>query len=327
MVAGRGVHMDLRNKMDLISSVIDNMRGSTGDSFESKVHIILSRYYKYIGKEFSHHRSWGGEKGNDGWVKDDCIFYQVYAPLTGGTKSSIFKKFKNNLNKLLNAVINDNKYGGSIKEYFFIVNTMDQGLPPDEDGVIDVTTTEMSEKYNVKIQCSLHNLDYVQNLLESIDDEIVLGSIAYYVKAPVLNDLGRYTLHTKDILEYFEGLLKNIEAKNDFISTEFDRIPLASKIETNDLQSVKDSINIVASKLDVVENARKILDDPVPRINSIIAYYVSAYQEAIQKDLVNIDAYSNIIKSAIEVAGKNYEAHAEYVLVYILNRCEIFEKE
>ena len=318
--------MDFKDKMDIIASIICNVQGSTGANFESKLHLILRRYYKHNGKEFLTHRSGGGEKGNDGWIRDDCLFFQIYAPPVGGSKKNIHKKYKENLATLLDAIVSNGKYGGSINEYIFIVNTIDTGLPQDEDGFIDKITKELCEKHKIKIKHGLHNLDYVKDLLETIDDEKTLLSIAYDIKAPVLNGLDKYELQVSDILEFFEKLLEKIDVGSDFISENFERIPLAYKIEINKLQSVKDDIIIVHSKLNVVEEAKKILNDPVPRIGPIINYYVKIYKEAVLNNIAKIDIYYYIIKNLMKLLGGKYETHIEYMLVYIIDKCEIYEK-
>ena len=319
--------MEFKDKMDIIASIICNAQGSTGTNFESKLHLILRRYYKHNGKDFLTHRSGGGEKGNDGWIKDDGLFYQIYAPPVGGSKKNIHKKYSENLATLLDAVVNKGKYGGFINEYIFIVNTIDTGLPQDEDGFINKTTKELCEKYNIKIKHGLHNLDYIKDLLETMDDEETLLSIAYDIKAPVLNGIDKYELQVSDILEFLEKLLEKTDGSSDFISDNFERIPLAYKIEINRLQSIKDEIIIVHSKLSVVEEAKRIFNDPVPRIGSVIACYVKIYKEAVLKSITSIDIYSYIIRDLMKLLDGKYETHIEYLLVYIIDKCEIFEKE
>ena len=110
------------------------------------------------------------------------------------------------------------------------------------------------------------------------------------------------------------------------VSGNFERISLLHKIEINKLQSKKDEIIIVASKLNVVEEAKKILNDPVPCIGSIIQHYIKTYSDATLKNTDQIDVYSCIVKSLMALVGAEYETHIEYVLVYIIDRCEIFEK-
>jgi len=275
---------------------------------------------------FLYHRSGGGEYGNDGWVEADSLFYQLYAPPVQGTKSDIHKKYKSNLDRLLNAIVNEGKYKGSISKYVFIVNTMDEGLPVDADDFIGKTTQALCKKYAITVDCGIHNLDYVKDLLETVDDEKLLHGIVHDIKSIFLRDPGKFELQTSDILEFLEKMLEKISETNNFISENYEWIPLASKIEINDLQGIGDNINIISSKLNIVENAKKLLDDPMPRIGIIIVHYVKVYQDAISKGMSKINIYSHIIKDIMGLVGREYETHIEYVLVYILNKCEIFER-
>ena len=79
--------MEIQKQMDIIKSIKDNLGSSTGTNFESKVHHVLGRYYNYVGKIFSRHSSAGGDCGNDGWIEDERLFYQIYAPQQKSSKS------------------------------------------------------------------------------------------------------------------------------------------------------------------------------------------------------------------------------------------------
>ena len=68
-----------------------------------------------------------GDRGNDGWIKDEGIYYQVYAP------EDVTKNSTDVLNKAKADFIKLKKYWDKIaplKEYYFVVNDKYQGVGP-----------------------------------------------------------------------------------------------------------------------------------------------------------------------------------------------------
>ena len=318
--------MTFTEKMDIITSILNSLKSSSGFRFEAKMRRALQRYYKHTGKVFLTHGSSGGDFGNDGWIENESLFYQFHAPRVGGSKSKIHEKYKDDLNKLLNAVVKGGKYKGKISKYVFIVNTMDEDLPADPDDFIGLASKELCEKYSITVECAFASVEYIRDLLESVDDEKVLKGIAYDVNAPVINGLNEFELQTNDILEFLDSMLEKLGGADSSVPQSLKKISLPYKIEINELQSIEDNINSIFVKIGVVDKARGILDDPIPRMGAVISHYVKVYQDAIAGNMSKIDIYSHIIKSIMDVVGKDFEAHIEYVLVYIMDRCDIFEK-
>lgn len=73
----RGVLVD---KYDYIESIVLFLNGITGIDYQLQLRTILKNYYDYFGKVYEMPDFYGGDRKNDGWVKDDKVFYQIFAP-------------------------------------------------------------------------------------------------------------------------------------------------------------------------------------------------------------------------------------------------------
>jgi len=320
--------VDLRRQKDLIDAILNNIGKSTGANFENKVGYILTRYYTHKGKELSTHSSQGGDGGNDGWIKSEGIFHQMYAPrpkANESIKKSIHTKYANNLGKLLTGVTNG-AWGGMINGYVFIVNTQDEGLPPDPDGNIDKITAELNQTHKLSLAHKLVNCDYIKTLLEEITCEEVLQRIVLDLNsAPI--DLNKFNIETDGMVNFLEAFLDCIASYDYSDSSDSSKIwiPIAKKIEINNLVMIKQQIFTIQSKLNIVEDAIKILDDPLPRFDRIVSFFTNAYNESIHSELEGIDAYNSIVDTLVGLCDDTYEFHIEYILVYIIERCDIFK--
>jgi len=322
--------MEMQKQLDIIKNIKDNLGASTGVNFESKVHHVLGRYYTYIGKKFSKHGSAGGDGGNDGWIEEDQLFYQIYGPQQKSSrslKSAIHKKFENDLESLFDSLEN-NQWNGIISKYIFIVNTQDQHLPQDKDGHIVNVTKKLQDNYQLFPECQLTNVDYITGLLESVHDEEVLTRLSYDLQSPIF-DKRKYELTVADLVNFLEALSAKIPSKSIDRPTVFERISLSYKIEINDLQSIKSQILIIHSKLNEVQKAVNIINDPIEIFSDIVKYIVEIYKSALLKNRTGIDAYLHIIEviSSLFTKNENYSNHVEYILVYIIDRCDIFERQ
>ena len=94
------------DRYDYIESIILFLKGVTGINYQLKIKEILSIYYKYRGKSYEMPDFYGGDQKNDGWVIEDGIFYQIYAPtrLKDSLKKEIQEKFIDDLRGLLEII-------------------------------------------------------------------------------------------------------------------------------------------------------------------------------------------------------------------------------
>ena len=68
------------DRYDYINSITEYLRGRTGMNFQRLVREVFREYNAYIGKTYEMPDAYGGDKKNDGWVVEDALFYQIYAP-------------------------------------------------------------------------------------------------------------------------------------------------------------------------------------------------------------------------------------------------------
>lgn len=330
--------MTIKEQMEIITVIKYSLGISTGTAFEDKVNSVLKRAYRHLGKDYQVHSSAGGDGGNDGWIKSDKFFVQIYGPQKAkgsrSVKSDIHNKFKTNLSTLLNHIEKGN-WGGEIQEYVFIVNTQDIGLPADISGDIEKTVAEMRTTYSKACQetftAKLENLDYVTNLLEDVTDLAVLERISVDINAPIFDK--HHELTEAMVLTFFETLLARIE-DIDFptLNQDLNRISLASKIKLNQLDAIRANIFSNSTRLDVIEDAVKKLNEVLPLFEKIRNCFVHEYRELLQDEtLSEVQIYHSIVNKIKERLGglynRDFEYAAEHTLVYIIDRCEIFKKE
>lgn len=163
------------NKFDYVNHIIQGISSSTGDNFQLKVGEILKVYYQSKHKTYEMPNSYGGDKKNDGWVKEDALFYQIYAPtaIRKNFKKEIQKKFEEDLKKLFCLVYKENRWGGNIKKFIFIVNTFDINLPEDSERFYDNLVNELKNEYKCDFKYKLTNTDYIKDILELEDIELL----------------------------------------------------------------------------------------------------------------------------------------------------------
>ena len=108
-------------KGDYIANIIKELRGTTGINFQLKLKSVLRNYYRYLGQEYIMPDQYGGDDKNDGYVKDQDIYYQIYSPvrLKHSLHSEIEKKFKDDLDGLLNVLYKKKKWTSKLKRIYF----------------------------------------------------------------------------------------------------------------------------------------------------------------------------------------------------------------
>ena len=112
------------DKSSYINAIIQLIRGLSGFNYQKALGDIFSIYYQGI-KTFEMPSPLGGDDKNDGWVVEDAVFYQVFAPVQVNSSftKDLQQKFADDLDKLLDLVYNQNKWNGVVNKFIFIANT------------------------------------------------------------------------------------------------------------------------------------------------------------------------------------------------------------
>ncbi|MBU3127443.1 hypothetical protein [Clostridium tagluense] len=321
------------DKYDYIESIILFINGITGINYQLKLKEVLKIYYEYQGKTYEMPDYYGGDQKNDGWVVEDALFYQIFAPtrLKESLKKEIQKKFKTDLEGLIKIVYEEDKWNGKIEKFIFIVNTIDCSLPHDSERFFETTVKELKVKFSIDFEYQVVNNDYIRDLLSRIDDIELLKRLSSVLHIKNLID---YNVITEPIIiDIISEIAGNIQSKilsNDQ-STTYNRISSIKKIDINDLNDIRDEIEIIITKLDVVEKAVKSINQDIlfeNKFERVKNFIIEKYGELSMK-LSGVKLYDAIIDETLSYTDSKSAVYIpmKFLIVYIFDKCDIFEKE
>ncbi|AEV67202.1 hypothetical protein [Acetivibrio clariflavus] len=321
------------DKYDYIDNIVSFIKGVTGINYQLQIGTILKYYYSYLGKVYEMPDFYGGDRKNDGWVKEDKIFYQIFAPtrLKDSLKKEIENKFKEDLEGLLKIIYEEKKWKGEIKKYIFIVNTFDINLPPDDEDFFENTVVQLKKKYNIDFDYRVCNSEYIREILEEISDIKVLEKISATLRIRHLIDKNAITeTMIIDLIEEISGNLNELVLIDNFQST-YERVSSSKKIKINNLNEKRERIEDIISKLDVVEKAVNTINQDVlceDKFERVKQFIVNKYSE-LASNLNGVELYDRLIEETLSYTrNKNFvRIPMEFLIVYIFDKCDIFEKE
>jgi len=320
------------DKYDYIETIVMYLKGVTGINYQLQLKEVLSAYYKSIGKTYEMPDFYGGDQKNDGWVVEDAVFYQVFAPtrLKDSLKKEIQDKFTADLSGLLKIIYDENKWSGDVKEFIFIVNTFDSNLPHDSERFFDNKVLEFKKKYNLDFKYRVVNTDYIRDTLYKIEDIEILKQISATLRIKGMIDFNAIT--ETIITDLIIGISGNLNEKlmNGATETTYDRISTIKKIDINGLSSKKEEIENIISKLDVVENAVNNINQDILSENKferVKNFIIEKYKE-LCSEYKGIDLYEKLIALVLSYSQDkwNLEMPMRFLIVYIFDKCDIFEK-
>lgn len=323
------------SKYDLIELIILELKGCTGINFQYKLKEILSRYHKSKGKSYEMPRHYGGDKKNDGWVKEDKIFYQIFAPSQikkeKSLKKEIVEKFKNDLEGLLEILYTEKLWGGKLAKFVFIINTFDTPLPEDSGFEYEKIINFNKNKYGIEFEYEVNNLDYIKDLLED-SEKSILESIGATLR---INHLLNVEFCSANEIYSVICEISNKIAEDSIESNKnknyYQRISSEKKITINNLIELSSRINTIITKLDVVEKAISLINEDLDDINKFEVtkdYIIKKYEE-LRVNYKGKDLYDKIIEESANFIknSKSFKISIEFLIVYIFDKCDIFEKE
>mgnify|MGYP000882031419 FL=1 len=307
------------DRYDYIESIILFLKGVTGINYQLKIKEILSIYYKYRGKSYEMPDFYGGDQKNDGWVIEDGIFYQIYAPtrLKDSLKKEIQEKFIDDLRGLLEIIYEEKKWAGKLNEFIFIVNTFDNNLPHDSERFFETKVKEFEDKYSVDFDFRVVNTDYIRDILTEIQDIEVLKQIsaALHIKSMIDNN-GITEQIITDLIIGIAGNLSSIVI-NGATNKSYNRISSIEKIDINDLS-------------DVVENAVNSINQDIlceNKFERVKQFIIEKYIE-LSTTLHGVELYESLVNDILSYSNEqwNLETPMKFLIVYIFDKCDIFEK-
>ena len=320
------------DRYDYIESIVLFLKGVTGINYQLQIKEVLSTYYRYIGKSYEMPDYYGGDQKNDGCVIEDGIFYQIYAPtrLKDSLKKEMQDKFTVDLSGLLKIIYVEKKWAGKLNGFIFIVNTFDNNLPHDSERFFETKVKEFKDKYSIDFDFKVVNTDYIRDILTDIQNIEVLKQISATLRIKSMID---YNAITEQIItELIIGISGNLNNKlmNDKADKSYNRISSIEKIDINDLSEKKDEIENIISKLDVVENAINTINQDIlceNKFERVKKFIIEKYVE-LSDTLHGVELYEALINDVLSYSHDkwNLEMPMRFLVVYVFDKCDIFEK-
>lgn len=318
------------DKYDYITAILDDLRGTTGLDFQFKMEKVLSCYYEAHGKTFEMPSPYGGDYKNDGWVVEDAIFYQFYAPQPKEMLGKdIRNKFESDLKGLVEK-INKGKWGGKINKFIFIANTIDLPLPKDPDRFYENVVKKVQAQSGLKFDFEVNNLDYLRRNLKQMGLER-LKEITAHLKVKSLIPINEIT--EKLLLDLIETIDKNLGEKTigRQVPGGYERKSTLEKIHINDLDDRRKEIEACIEHLDVVESAARIINQDLEFSNKferVIGLVILKYRALVGK-YKGVELLDNL---CVEIQKYSpYLGHTQtptlLLVIYIFDKCDIFEME
>ncbi|MDR1689489.1 MAG: hypothetical protein LBS21_12895 [Clostridiales bacterium] len=322
------------DKYDYINAITSFLRGHTASNFQFCVKEVLKAFYDYKKKNFIMPDSYGGDYKNDGWVKQDAVFYQIYSPtrLKTSLKKDIQNKFCDDLDGLLTNLKKGN-WNGQINKFIFVVNTFDNNLPPDNDNFFEVCVKSLSQKYGFKFTHEVVNVDYLFDLLCEVNDIHKLEILS--AKLNVRNYPDPNAITEKIMVDFVEEVSGRIIEK--FFKNagkplnEYTRISTPEKISINSLENKRAEIENVLLNLDVVDSAVSNINQDIlftDKFNRVKEHIINMYKNA-RENFKGDELYEKLISGILEYVenSESKEIPAKFLVIYIFDKCDIFEKE
>lgn len=319
---------------DYIEAIALELKASTDYNFQFKVGEIFKVYSKYKNLTYEMPNTSGGDDKNDGWLVEEKKFFQIYSPqqLRDSLKKDIQSKFSEDLSKLLELIYRDGKWGGDIKEFIFIVNTFDRNLPHDSIRYFETQKDALEQAYNTTFEVQVVNVDYIKDVLEELD-LASLRSISSRLRITSIIDYNALSAklfyQLIDILN--EGIQRNYRGMLDTNGMDYKRISSPLKISLNGLDEIGEHIESIILELGVLESIINSIYqdiDYVVKFERIIAYIIELY-DGLSQQFEGVELYNEIKGNLIGFSefNKSFEYPTELLMVYIFDKCEIFEKE
>ena len=315
-----------------VESIIQFLRGTTGINFQKDVGIIFKEYYLLNNKTFVMPEPMGGDYKNDGYIVEDSVFYMIYSPLShvDNITRDMKRKFEGDISGLTKNVYEKKLWGETIKKAIFLVNNIDKGLPADPDNYFQETANKYRQLYGVNFELQVECIDYVREILKDIPIE-KLAWIKNQLN--ISNTVDLNAPNAQDIIDTICCISEEIGNKVllERKIEDYRRISTPKKIEINKLEDREEEINTILDKANIVEEVIKIMNQDIEqqaKFEITKNYIINLYQE-LSKKYFGAELYDMMIEETIisHRCKKALEIPLKFLVVYIFDKCDIFEKE
>lgn len=276
---------------------------SDGNAFEA----LFTRIMYYAEPDFMQIKPWGniGDRKNDGYIRSQGIFFQVYAP------EDIKRSYPDSVTKLVtdfNGLLG-HKQWSPVNEFYFVVNDKYKGVNPDAAAEIDKLILEHSLRKGKIITAK----DLERTLFSLEDDEI---------------------LDIVGMLPSLENININFSVVTEVIS-HIMQLPFTSSIEKIRLPdwAEKLSFNMLS------EHIKLILDNASMNLGELDIYLSDDpfLGDALQKKMIGIyqslkteyqgdNLFWKIVERCCPKLEKQYISPISVIMAKYFECCDIFEE-
>ena len=202
-------------------------------------------------------------------------------------------------------------------------------MPPDNNRAYETIVKKYKNQYNIDFKWKVTNLDYIETILEEIPSNILDGIM---FRLNMARDVDYNEPNATDIISTIGAISKNvIETYTNNLSSDYKRISTPKKIRINNLDDIKDEIEQIISKLGVVDGAVKEMSQDMTHIEQFDCtknYIINKYLENVE-NYKGVELFNFIIDELSKLFPNedNRINEIRYLVVYIFDKCDIFEKE
>lgn len=135
------------------------------------------------------------------------------------------------------------------------------------------------------------------------------------------------------IMDLIIGISGNLSCQsiNGESTQSYQRISSVEKISINSLDGKRDEIESIISKLDVVENAVNTINQDIlyeDKFERVKEQVISKYVE-LSAQVRGVELYNTLVNEMLSYSQDkwNLDVPMKFLIVYIFDKCDIFEKE
>jgi len=277
---------------------------ANGQIFED----IFSSILNYSEPSFQQIKPWGniGDRKNDGYVKNQGIYYQVFAPENiQKSYPDVIKKIAIDFNGLTSQWTN-------IQVFYFVVNDKYKGVHADSEILL-----ENIKKNNTLRECRFLTAKDLENILFSLKDDQIL-TIAGHIPDPVnLKNLDYDILN--EIIEHIKHI--PLENKKENIT-----VPnWTDKINFNGL-GISESTKLLNGYFEQA-SLEKYLKNNSTFTSSELQNRVNSIYLTLSKELDNsIDVFWELVSRLSPRNSADYQSSAIVIMSKYFETCDIFEE-
>ena len=274
-----------------------------GQAFED----IFTQLMNYTHKDFQAIKAWGniGDRKNDGYIKSEGTFFQVYAP------EDVTKSYVDFIKKLEKDFLGLIKQWNPVNKYYFVVNDKYKGVNADVEQIIQ----ELKITYSLDDARILTAKD-IENKVFLLDDDQIFSIVGNLPDPNNIKNLDFSVLN--DVISYIMSL--PIDSNLEYKITLPD---LKEKIQFNGLSET--TASYLYDALIKVEYLEKYLSNNSDFIADSLRNKLSEIYIEKRDIYKNDELFWNIVNSLSPKMQQIYQTTVIIIMAKYFETCDIFE--